>query len=117
MKTILVPTDFSEKSDRAAAYGLGLAAALGTDLLLYNAFYIPHAEMTGTGMSPPFLVDYDLYERLSTSSLQKQAAAAIEDWGCIPRNRVDKGIIETQNSNRLLSQIVIRAGLLTVKTR
>lgn len=74
MNTILVLTDFSEKSARAAEYGLRLAAALDTDLLLFNSYTLPHAEMSGTGMMPPFFVDYELFEGLSTGELRKEAA-------------------------------------------
>lgn len=71
-KTILVPTDFSEKSEHTAEYAFLLAIKLEADLLFFNSYYIPQAELTGTGMAPPFFVDYELFESISTSNLKKQ---------------------------------------------
>ncbi len=79
MKTILVLTDFTDKSRRAAAYAFGLAAALNMDLLLFNSYLVPNADMTGVGMAPPFFADYDLYESLSTGQLRKQADSLREE--------------------------------------
>jgi nucleotide-binding universal stress UspA family protein len=72
MKTILVPTDFSEKSEHAAEYAFRLAAFLGMDLLLFNSYFVPQAETTGIGMMPPFFVDYELFEKVSTEQLRKE---------------------------------------------
>ena len=44
-------------------------------------------------------------------------AAALEDIGCMPKNRVAIGTRETVNSNRLLYHRVVRAGLRTVNNR
>lgn len=40
-KTLLVPTDFGEASDRALAYAVGLAKKLGADVVVLHAFEIP----------------------------------------------------------------------------
>jgi nucleotide-binding universal stress UspA family protein len=41
MKTIIVPTDFSDASNNAAAYGLKMAMETGASLLLFHAFQVP----------------------------------------------------------------------------
>lgn len=41
MKTILIPTDFSEAAVNAARYGLFLAQRLQADLQLIHAFKVP----------------------------------------------------------------------------
>lgn len=40
-KTILVPTDFGEASDRALAYAVALGKKLGAEVVLLHAFEIP----------------------------------------------------------------------------
>jgi nucleotide-binding universal stress UspA family protein len=40
-KTLLVPTDFGEASERALAYAVALAKRLGADVVVLHAFEIP----------------------------------------------------------------------------
>ena len=40
-KTLLVPTDFGEASDRALAYAVGLAKKLGAEVVLLHSYEIP----------------------------------------------------------------------------
>ncbi|MBC7921004.1 MAG: universal stress protein [Ferruginibacter sp.] len=44
MKTILVPTDFSQPANNALAYATGLAVKLPARLLLLHVFWIPGYE-------------------------------------------------------------------------
>jgi nucleotide-binding universal stress UspA family protein len=41
MKTIVVPTDFSPIADNAVRYGLDMARAMGTNLMLVNVYQLP----------------------------------------------------------------------------
>jgi nucleotide-binding universal stress UspA family protein len=41
MKTILVPTDFSEASKNAINYGVEMAKATGTKIILFHAYHVP----------------------------------------------------------------------------
>lgn len=40
-KTLLVPTDFGEASDKALAYAVGLAKKLGAEVVLLHSYEIP----------------------------------------------------------------------------
>lgn len=42
MKTILIATDFSKASGNASLYGLQLAKAIDANVILFNAYKIPH---------------------------------------------------------------------------
>ncbi len=63
MKTILVPTDFSETAMNAAAYALPLAKQLGMDrIVLYNAYQAP---VSVDPMVPTVqLLDMDLMKKV-----------------------------------------------------
>lgn len=58
MKSILVPTDFSECADNAAHYAVQLAKVLKADVTLCNAFLVP-AEAPSAGRVVWPLEDYD----------------------------------------------------------
>lgn len=62
MKTILIPTDFSEASTNAARYGLFLARRLQADLQLIHAFKVP-AEARAAAQSAWPLDDYEQVKR------------------------------------------------------
>ena len=68
MKTILIPTDFSENSVHAAEYGFYLAQQLKAKVLLCNAIIIP-AEMPQTGMVVWQADEYDLIKEESDLEL------------------------------------------------
>jgi len=58
MKTILIPTDFSENAAHAAEYGYQLAKQIKSDIILCNAFAVP-AEMPEAGMIAWPMYEYD----------------------------------------------------------
>jgi nucleotide-binding universal stress UspA family protein len=41
MKTILVPTDFSEAAKNAAEYAINLAKVLNTKVTLFHVYHVP----------------------------------------------------------------------------
>ncbi|MGB0886729.1 MAG: universal stress protein [Vicingaceae bacterium] len=43
MKTILVPTDFSDTANKARDYAIGIAKELGAQIILINTFHIPYS--------------------------------------------------------------------------
>ena len=80
MKTILVPIDFSESSDNAAAYAVALAKEIQAGILLFHAYHIPipTAEMQSMVFPPPEFEKgnqerMDLYR----SSLQEHAPKGV----------------------------------------
>lgn len=44
MKHILFPTDFSDNSSQAFPYALDIALLLGADLVIFNAYQLPHSK-------------------------------------------------------------------------
>lgn len=44
MKHILFPTDFSDNSDQAYPYALDIAFLLGAELVIFNAYKLPHSK-------------------------------------------------------------------------
>lgn len=58
MKTILIPTDFSENAAHAAEYGYQLAKQLQTNIILCNAFVVP-VEMPQASMVVWPMYEYD----------------------------------------------------------
>lgn len=73
MKTILVLTDFSEKSFNAAEYACHLAIAYNAEVLLFNAFEVPQAIAVEGGVFPPYFDDYTIYEKKSADKLRSMA--------------------------------------------
>jgi nucleotide-binding universal stress UspA family protein len=49
MRTIFIATDFSEAAHNASLYGIELAKAFGSDVILYNGFQVP--------IAPPKAID------------------------------------------------------------
>ncbi|MFD2872895.1 universal stress protein [Mucilaginibacter ximonensis] len=70
MKTILIPTDFSETATHAARYGLYLAHHLKADLQLIHAFKVP-AEARAAAQSAWPLDDYEQVKHDSETELDK----------------------------------------------
>ncbi len=58
MKTILIPTDFSENAAHAAKYGYQLAIQIKADVILCNAFVVP-VEMPAAAMVSWPMYEYD----------------------------------------------------------
>jgi nucleotide-binding universal stress UspA family protein len=57
MKTILLPTDFSENSERALEFAIGIAKLSNAKIIAVNAYYIPIIDLN----VPPSIMD-ELYE-------------------------------------------------------
>jgi nucleotide-binding universal stress UspA family protein len=77
IKTILVPTDFSECSDRALAYGRGMAATFGATLHLLHVVQDPYTQPWAAEAFPAPLGDM-------LAQWQEQARARLE--GLVPDN-------------------------------
>jgi nucleotide-binding universal stress UspA family protein len=79
IKHILCPVDFSETSDRALEYGLGLAERLGAEITVLHVYQMPsYALAEGTLELPPYLADElksGLKERLD-ALVQAKAGSA-----------------------------------------
>src|SRR5476651_1186843 len=73
MKTILVPTDFSDNATHAAEYAYDLAKQLKAKMILCNAFIVP-AEMPEAGMVIWPMDDYQHIMDDSLDELKKLSA-------------------------------------------
>ncbi len=101
MKTILIPTDFSESAADAIRYAVALATHLKANkLVLYNTYAMPVPSPTGstaTDMSFSF-IETDSFRKLSEEELQKGKALAMSL--CPPEIQVetlsDYGFLEQQ---------------------
>jgi nucleotide-binding universal stress UspA family protein len=69
MKTILVPTDFSEASAAAADYAAGLCRELGAKLILFHAYMLP----VPVSEVPFVMVTAEEMQRDSEEALRKEA--------------------------------------------
>ena len=70
MKSILIPTDFSEAGYNTTAYGIALAKALNTErIILYNAYqpYIPE----DPEYAPVLAIDAGAYKAISEEGMEK----------------------------------------------
>ena len=82
MKTILVPTDFSEISRNAARYALALAAAVGVHkVVLYNAYQAPPVLTENTIPAMP-VIDIDTIKDISEQGMHSFAESLRQD--CAP---------------------------------
>ena len=69
MKKILVLTDFSKKAEHATKLALKIAKKANSDVLLYNAFYVPQV-LPAIIEAYPYYEDYRLIEKENLSRLQ-----------------------------------------------
>lgn len=70
MKTILVLTDFSERSEHAAEFAWQMAMKVQAEILLFNAFYyVPQTEDTYGGVFPVQFKGYAAFEEKSLEQL------------------------------------------------
>ncbi|MDQ6814427.1 MAG: universal stress protein [Bacteroidota bacterium] len=70
MKTILVPTDFSDIARNAANYALKLAADLGAErLVFYNAYQVPPVMTENTLPAMP-IMDIETIKEISETSMK-----------------------------------------------
>lgn len=66
MKTLLVPTDFSEAADNAAMYAAGLAKLSGASLVLFHAYHVPTIISEQVVALPSMdEIEQECYKRLS----------------------------------------------------
>ncbi len=78
MKTILLPTDFSENAKHAVKYGYDLAKRIKANVALCNALIIP-AEMPQAGFVVWPMGEYDLLMDESAEELKKLKAELSQD--------------------------------------
>ena len=80
MKTILVPTDFSDTSVNAARYALGLAKQVGANkIVLFNSFSAPLLVTMDPSMPGISIVAYESLESAAYEGLQKIKDTLLED--------------------------------------
>lgn len=77
MKTILVPTDFSEPATNAANYAAQLAKDLETSVLLFHTYHLP----TTVAEVPVMIVTPEQLQKDSELALSKEASKLSEKWG------------------------------------
>lgn len=71
MRTIVIPTDFSDISANATTFGVQLAVQLKADVLFYHAYNFPHTD--------PFSVVFQtMGNAVETADLERQYKMAIE---------------------------------------
>ncbi|MFT4155682.1 universal stress protein [Parafilimonas sp.] len=100
MKSILIPTDFSDTSYHTISYGIALAKALSTEkIVIYNAYqpYVPE----DPEYNPVSLSDLELYKEIGEQGMQKikdvfqgGMPSSIELICEVDYNVVESGIIE-----------------------
>ncbi|MET3115602.1 nucleotide-binding universal stress UspA family protein [Pedobacter sp. CG_S7] len=72
MKTILVPTDFSDMAENAAHYAMKLARDINANLLLCHAFTVPIIQPIAAQVILP-LIDYSFMKKEANEQLQRLA--------------------------------------------
>ena len=72
MKTILVMTDFSPRAEHAAEVALQIAEKSGSNLLLYNLFFVPAVIPAETGVYP-YYEEYSIVEKDVATNLERTA--------------------------------------------
>ena len=70
MKTILVLTDFTRRSEHAAEFALEIAFKIRGEILLYNAFYAPQVVSLESGVYP-YYEDYSAIEQECLHEMEK----------------------------------------------
>ena len=72
MKTILLLTDFSAKSEKAAEYAYQLAANTNASVVLFNSYFVPQGSVFA-GVYTSEYNDFSSFEEESMAKLQLQA--------------------------------------------
>ena len=80
MKTILLLTDFSEKSQNAAEYAWQLASNLNANLIFFNAYYVPQGTIFA-GIYTSYYSDFTGFKKESMKKLKFQAEKVKEKFG------------------------------------
>lgn len=95
MKTILVPTDFSDTAKNAADYAVALAGEIdATKIILYNAYQAPVS--ADPSMPAVQLFDMDVLKKSSEDGLKNFARELQSRCG-------DKLVVETRSEFQLLT--------------
>lgn len=124
MKTILVPTDFSENSKNALRYAYGLAKAMDAKIHLFHAYHIPyiHAEMPAgmyqTAINEAEQESKEEMEKMAQNILKRDEAEGVaceyearlgfaveEVLNAAERNEADLIIMGTQGINGVADAI------------
>jgi nucleotide-binding universal stress UspA family protein len=107
MKTILIPTDFSENANHAAEYGYHLARQIKADVILCNAMIIP-AEVPQAGVMIWPMEEYNVLmedSRQELKHLKKHLEKTGEDEGLKPEiNCIHEAGIVGDVINSVISQ-------------
>lgn len=123
MKTILVPTDFSENAINACEYAVGIAQKLQARIILLNVFHIPM--IVGDVPEGPLMPDFEELKGLSYKKLEEakaeidrrypnvhlniysiQGFAVSEITDFAERNNIDLIIMGTQGASGLQELII-----------
>ncbi len=81
MKTILVPTDFSETSINATRYAFGLAQQVGaTKIVLCNTFMAPISTTVDPAIPNVGIFDYEMMEAASIEGLESMKEQLSKDF-------------------------------------
>ena len=84
MKTILVPTDFSDTSINAAKYACGLARQVGAkEIVLYNSFLTPLSTTIDPSVPGLSIVDFETLESASLEGLHFVKQQLTKEFGDI----------------------------------
>lgn len=100
MKTILVPTDFSDAADNAAEYAAQLAKRMNARLLLFHVYHLPVVSA-----DVPLYIDQHQLQKENGDLLRKEAARlkkiANVEIKCVTRlgMAVDEILEEERNAN------------------
>lgn len=79
MKTILLLTDFSEKSQNAAEFAWQLASNVNANLIFYNAYYVPQGTVFA-GIYTSYYSDFTGFKKESMKKLKFQAEKVKEKF-------------------------------------
>lgn len=107
MKTILVPTDFSDAANNAAEYAVQLAKAIKAKVILFHVYHVPvpATEVPIVVLSPDELQkDSEMLLRKKAAHLKKNSGVEIS---CIARMgmAVDEILEEEKNANLIVMGI------------
>jgi nucleotide-binding universal stress UspA family protein len=98
MKTILLLTDFSEKSQHAAEFAYQVASDVNADLLFFNTYYVPTGSIFA-GIYTSYYSDYSGFQEESMKRLRFQADIVKEKFENIRSNKPPIILCENQIGN------------------
>lgn len=95
MKTILVPTDFSEASRNASIYACELAKALQYNILLYHAYHVPVIPPTEVSVTTVIISPQES-EMNNKKLIQKEASILAKKSGVKIEHLTTEGFAEDE---------------------